>query len=462
MKILNKLKSRLTIIFILFSLVIIVSVGIVANLSIKSNFNKYIQEGIEQRKSDVVKSIDNSYKDNKFDKDNIDLIGREAIEKGLILKIKDSNGKIIWDARDENNLLCESVLKKTRANINKINPTVNGTYTVEKFDLKVENKNIGSVEIEYIGPFYYNDSDLIFFKTLNNVLLAVGVCAIILSTIIGVSISHSISKPVLNIIHNTNLIAEGEYLNDINVKSNIEEINKMIISVNKLANNLNEQDKLRKILTRDISHELRTPLTTIQIQVEALMDGIWEPSEERLKSIYDEIERLNRLVGSLEKLSKYEEDSIILNKEEIYINELLKMLVINFEKQLFDENIKLSLDLKSIKYYCDKDRLSQAIINIISNSIKYTTFGGKINLSLDSNDKNIFIKVKDNGIGIEKSDLKYIFERFYRADKSRTRKSGGVGVGLTIAKAIVESHGGKIIVNSELGIGSEFIIQLPK
>ncbi|MEG1482192.1 sensor histidine kinase [Clostridium sp.] len=462
MKILNKLKSRLTIIFILFSLVIIVSVGIVANLSIKSNFNKYIQEGIEQRKSDVVKSIDNSYKDNKFDKDNIDLIGREAIEKGLILKIKDSNGKIIWDARDENNLLCESVLKKTRANINKINPTVNGTYTVEKFDLKVENKNIGSVEIEYIGPFYYNDSDLIFFKTLNNVLLAVGVCAIILSTIIGVSISHSISKPVLNIIHNTNLIAEGEYLNDINVKSNIEEINKMIISVNKLANNLNEQDKLRKILTRDISHELRTPLTTIQIQVEALMDGIWEPSEERLKSIYDEIERLNRLVGSLEKLSKYEEDSIILNKEEIYINELLKMLVINFEKQLFDENIKLSLDLKSIKYYCDKDRLSQAIINIISNSIKYTTFGGKINLSLDSNNKNIFIKVKDNGIGIEKSDLKYIFERFYRADKSRTRKSGGVGVGLTIAKAIVESHGGKIIVNSELGIGSEFIIQLPK
>ncbi|MGL4570663.1 MAG: ATP-binding protein [Clostridium sp.] len=462
MKILNKLKSRLTIIFILFSLVIILSVGIGANISIKKNFNKYIQEGIEQRKSDVVKSIDNSYEDDKFDKDNIDLIGREAIEKGLILKIKDLNGKIIWDARDENNLLCESVLKKTRANINKINPTIDGTYTVEKVVLKAHDKNIGSVEIEYIGPFYYNDSDLIFFKTLNKVLIAVGVCAIIFSTIIGVRISHSISKPVLDIIHNTNLIAEGEYSNDINVKSNIEEINKMIISVNKLANNLEEQDKLRKILTRDISHELRTPLTTIQIQVEALMDGIWEPSEERLKSIYDEIERLNRLVGSLERLSKYEEDSISLNKEEIYINELLKTLVINFEKQLFDENINLSLDLKSIKYYCDKDRLSQAIINIISNSIKYTTFGGEINLSLYSNEENIFIKVKDNGIGIEKNDLKYIFERFYRSDKSRARKSGGVGVGLTIAKAIVESHGGKIIVNSELGVGSEFIIQLPK
>ncbi|MDU1854476.1 MAG: sensor histidine kinase, partial [Clostridium baratii] len=256
----NKLKHRLTFIFILFSLIIVISIGAVANISIKKNFNKYIEDGIEQRKEDVVKSIDNTYKDKKFDKDNIDLIGTEAIEKGLILSIKDSNGKVVWNAREKNNLLCESVLKKMKANINKINPTLNGTNTtIEKFNLKSDGKNIGSVEIEYIGPFYYNDSDLIFFSTLNKVLIAVGIFAVVLSAVVGISISHSISKPVLNVVNATNLIADGDYSNKVNVKSKIEEINNMINSVNKLANNLEEQENLRKILTRDISHELRTP-----------------------------------------------------------------------------------------------------------------------------------------------------------------------------------------------------------
>ena len=190
----NKLKHRLTFIFILFSLIIVVSIGTVANISIKKNFNKYIEEGIEQRKEDVVKSIDNTYKNKKFDIDNINLIGTEAIEKGLILNIKDENGKVLWNAREKNNLLCESILKKMKANINKINPTLNGTNTtIEKFNLKSNGENVGSVEIEYIGPFYYNDSDLIFFSTLNNVFIAVGVFSVALSAILGITIPHSTS-----------------------------------------------------------------------------------------------------------------------------------------------------------------------------------------------------------------------------------------------------------------------------
>lgn len=459
----NKLKHRLTFIFILFSLIIVLSIGTVANISIKKNFNKYIEEGIEQRKEDVVKSIDNTYKNKKFDIDNIDLIGTEAIEKGLILNIKDENGKVLWNAREKNNLLCESILKKMKANINKINPTLNGTNTtIEKFNLKSNGENVGSVEIEYIGPFYYNDSDLIFFSTLNNVLIAVGVFAVALSAILGITISHSISKPVLNVVNATNLIADGDYSNKVNVKSKIEEINNMINSVNKLANNLEEQENLRKILTRDISHELRTPLTTISVQVEALIDGIWEPTEERLKSIYDEIERLTRLVGSLERLSTYEEDNFLINKESVGIKDIINTLIINFEKQLLDKKIELILNLNSITIYCDKDKISQAIINILSNSIKYSNEGGKIYINTFDDKKYNYISIKDTGIGIDKGDIKYIFERFYRVDKSRDRKSGGIGVGLTIAKTIVEKHTGTIIVKSKVNCGSEFIIKLPK
>lgn len=459
----NKLKHRLTFIFILFSLIIVVSIGAVANISIKKNFNKYIEEGIEQRKEEVVKSIDNTFKNKKFDKDNIDLIGTESIEKGLILNIKDENGRVVWNAREKNNLLCESVLKKMKANINKINPISNGNNTtIEKFNLKSDGKNIGSVEIEYIGPFYYSDSDLIFFSTLNNVLIAVGIFAVVLSAIAGITISHSISKPVLNVVNATNLIADGDYSNKVNVRSKIEEINNMINSVNKLANNLEEQENLRKVLTRDISHELRTPLTTISVQVEALIDGIWEPTEERLKSIYDEIERLTRLVGSLEKLSMYEEDNSLISKENVDIKELINTLIINFEKQLLDKKINLSLSLNPIKIYCDKDKISQAIINILSNSIKYSNEGSTIYINTFDDRKYNYISIKDTGIGIDKDDIKYIFERFYRADKSRNRKSGGIGVGLTISKTIVEKHNGTIIVKSKINCGSEFIIKLPK
>ena len=264
------------------------------------------------------------------------------------------------------------------------------------------------------------------------------------------------------VVNATNLIADGDYSNKVNVKSKIEEINNMINSVNKLANNLEEQENLRKILTRDISHELRTPLTTISVQVEALIDGIWEPTEERLKSIYDEIERLTRLVGSLEKLSTYEEDNFLINKESVDIKDLINTLIINFEKQLLDKKIELILNLNSITIYCDKDKISQAIINILSNSIKYSNEGGKIYINTFDDKEYNYISIKDTGIGIDKNNIKYIFERFYRVDKSRDRKSGGIGVGLTIAKTIVEKHSGTIIVKSKVNCGSEFIIKLSK
>lgn len=457
----NKLKHRLTLIFILFSLVIIFLIGILANISIKSNFNKYIEDSIDKRKDEIVKSIENNYKSEEWNKDNINTIGLDSIENGLIIKIKDNNGNVIWNAREINNLLCESVLKKIRSNTNKINPRLKEGNTIDNINLTKDNRDIGTLSIEYIGPFYYNESDLIFFETLNRVLIIVGGLAIIISVIIGFSISHNISKPVLKVIKATNLIAEGNYSHKINVKNNIREMNQMINSVNKLADNLEEQDKLRKILTRDISHELRTPLTTIQIQVEALIDGVLEPSEERLKSIFDEIQRLNRLVESLEKLARYESDSLVLNKEKTNIKDLIETLLVNFEKQFLDKNIKIELNLEDIICDIDKDKISQAIINIISNSIKYTVEQGYIEIS-DYRDKSkTYISIKDNGIGIDEKNIKYIFERFYRADESRTRSSGGVGVGLTISKAIVEAHGGDIKVKSKINKGSEFVIEIP-
>lgn len=458
----NKLKYRVTLIFIAFSLMLVFMVGIIANIFIKKNFNSYIEDSINEKKSEIISNISNSYKYGIFDKENINTIGLNAAKQGFIIKLTNNNKEVIWDARKVNKLLCESVLEKNKENTNKINPNINGENTIEKINIKNNNKNIGILQIEYIGPFYYNDSDLIFFDTLNSVLIGVLILAIFFSLIIGIVLSHTISKPIIKVINATKLISEGDYSKKIIYKNKIEEINSMVNSVNKLAYTLSEEDKLRKILTKDISHELRTPLTTIQVQVEALIDGVLEPTEERLKSIYEEIQRLNRLVKSLENLCKYEGDIIKLNKEKINVKDLIETLCINFEKQILDKNISLKLYLSNSFINADKDKISQAIINIISNSIKYTNEYGHINISSYEDNDYTYISIKDDGIGISDNDLKYIFERFYRVDKSRNRKTGGVGVGLTIAKSLVECHEGKIKVNSKLNRGSEFILQLKK
>ncbi|WP_343760203.1 sensor histidine kinase [Clostridium oceanicum] len=457
----KKLKHRFAIIFILFSFTIISLASILTYTYVNSNLNTYAKYNTQKRKDTLLKRISKTYKKEEWDKEKIEDIGVDSIDEGLIIKVKDKEGNNIWSARDNNNIICESVLKKIKQVTNKINPGLNGEYIIEKLNIKNEKKIIGTLEIEYLGPFYYSNSEVIFFKLLKEVLIVVCVVSLIFSIIIAVVISSSISKPILKVIKTINSIAKGNYSDKVSMKNNIDELNQMIESVNKMANNLEEQEKVRKVLTRDISHELRTPITTMQIQIEAIIDGLWEPTEERLKSIHHEMLRLNRLVVSLEKLSQYESNDVILKKEEIGIGKLIKSILVNFEKKLLDKNIILDLSIEDYKLLIDKDKISQVIINIFSNSIKYTPDHGKIIVRFFKKNDFIYISIKDNGIGIDKKDINQIFNRFYRTDKSRATSSGGIGIGLTISRTIVKSHGGNIEVKSEINKGSEFIISLP-
>ena len=296
---------------------------------------------------------------------------------------------------------------------------------------------------------------------LDRILFILGILFFIISIIVGWLLSYAISKPILKVIDATNLISEGNYSKGIKEDYNIYEINKLIKSINMMAGDLDKQEKIRQELTKDISHELRTPITTMQAQLEAIMDGLWEPSEERLKSIYDELQRLNRLTVSIEDLSRCEGSKLRLNKSEVDLETVITTILTNFEKQLLDKDINLQVDIKHINIMIDKDKISQVIINIISNAIKYTPDKGEIFVRCFTKSDNVYISIKDSGIGISDEDKDYIFERFYRTDKSRARETGGAGIGLTISREIVKAHGGSINVYSKLDEGSNFVIKLP-
>jgi signal transduction histidine kinase len=224
---------------------------------------------------------------------------------------------------------------------------------------------------------------------------------------------------------------------------------------------LKQQELLRKRLTSDVAHELRTPLTAVSSHLEAMIDGLWEVTPARLQSCYEEIGRISGLVADLEQLAKTENENLRLSKTEVDLLELAHTVVNNFETEAAKKKLSVSVDGEKTVIFADKDRLNQVLTNLLSNAIKYTPENGEIQITANNTEKSGIITVADNGIGIPEGDLPFIFERFYRADKSRTRSTGGAGIGLAIAKSIVEAHGGKIEAKSEPGQGSCFTVTLP-
>lgn len=301
----------------------------------------------------------------------------------------------------------------------------------------------------------------LLLKDMRNLIIGISLLMIIVVIAVSVFLSQKISKPIIVVSKMTDFIKMGGYDQKLEYESSIVEIDNLINSINELSRELYKMENMRKNLTSDISHELRTPLTSIQTHLEAMIDGIWEPSKERLNSVNEEVIRLSHLVNQLKNLAKFDSYEDKLNLKNENLTQLIKNIIYNNESYALDKNIRIKYELEDVNANIDKEKISQVIINLISNAIRYTNLNGEILIKLYKKSDFIKIIVKDNGIGIPEESLDYIFERFYRVDKSRCRNTGGTGVGLTICKSIVDLHKGKIEVKSKLNEGSEFIITLP-
>jgi len=193
-----------------------------------------------------------------------------------------------------------------------------------------------------------------------------------------------------------------------------------------------------------------------------MTEGLWEPSTERLESCYDEVIRMGKLVGDLENLAKIESENLKLEKHWIDLHDILEKTVKNFEGEIMTKQLSVVVNGDSILINADENRLRQVVVNLLSNAIKYSQEKSQIVIGITKTENEIGFYIQDSGIGIAQEELPYIFERFYRADKSRNRATGGSGIGLTIVKSIVEAHGGKVFVESERNVGSKFQVMLPR
>ena len=461
-KLKQSLRTKLTISYLAIAVLCVVLISIFSNLYLEKQFRSYVKGNQERKNLEIVALITHQYEMNQgFNIEALQNIGGSALDNGLIVKVEDVKGNLVWDALEFNHSMCQSMMENIHNNMMSRYPNWKGEYVTEEYPVMIDFMSVGKVSIGYYGPFYFTESDLKFINSLNVVFIGVGALALVLAIVLGNLIARGISKPIKNVINTAKGISNGNFDNKITEHSTISEIDSLTGTINNMADILKLQEQLRKKLTADVAHELRTPLTTLQSHLEAMIDGIWEADTTRLKSCHDEIIRISRLVGDLEKLARFEGQSIILSKTEFDVVELIKSIAMNFEKEMLDKNMSITISKEPNQIFADRDKISQVIINLVSNAIKYSKENSSIQINAETNVGETIVKIKDTGIGIEKEHLKNIFERFYRVDSSRSRITGGSGIGLTITKAIVEAHGGRIEVQSKVGEGTEFTIRLP-
>ena len=292
-----------------------------------------------------------------------------------------------------------------------------------------------------------------FRSAMGEALLRAGLAAFVVAVAVSIFVSRKVVSPIHEMTIASQYIAEGHYEQRVQVTEAPEDGDELIqlaTSFNQMAEKLAQTENMRRQLIGDVSHELRTPLTTIKGSMEGLLDGVLPPTPETYQSIYLEADRLQRLVADLQELSRVEAGAIPLELETSDIIPVLETVTQRMSSQFQEKNISIIVNLPSSLplVQIDEDRIAQVVINILGNSLQYTPKGGKVSLSAQHLEDVIEIKVEDSGIGIPQEHLPYLFTRFYRVDKSRSRAGGGSGIGLTISKYFVEAHGGRIWAES--------------
>lgn len=274
-------------------------------------------------------------------------------------------------------------------------------------------------------------------------------------------VARRITQPLTQMRQITQKFGAG-HLEQRMLKSEIPELDQLGASFNRMADSIEGIEQRRRELISDMTHELRTPLTIVRGYLEEMADGQIEPSIELYQRLIRETRRLERLVNDLQELSKAEAGYLAINPTSINLRPLLESLVERFSDQLLEDGPTLELDCPTNLplVLADIDRTEQVLVNLLGNAIRYTN-QGSIKIRVWQAVNYLWIAVIDTGVGIAAQDLPHVFERFWRTERSRSPHTGGTGIGLAIARRLVELQGGQIEVESQLGQGSTFRFCLP-
>lgn len=303
------------------------------------------------------------------------------------------------------------------------------------------------------------EQELLAFQT---IIFLVLLLVLLIGSIFIALVSRYFVSSIQSVTNAAGQLATGDFT--VRLKTNKkDEIGKLTKSFNQLATSLSNMEKVREDFVSNVSHEIQSPLTSIKGYTRALKDGLVaaEEQKEYLEVIYQETDRLSRLSDNLLKMASLDSEHHPYHPDHYRLDEQLRRAVLATEPLWQEKEMKMELRLTQQRIYADQDLFEQVWLNLITNAIKYSERFGKVIIDLDREDMNVKVKITDEGIGIPKEELPYIFDRFYKVDKARSSETKGNGLGLSIVKKIVTLHQASIDVESKIEEGSCFIVTIP-
>jgi two-component system, OmpR family, sensor histidine kinase BaeS len=349
-------------------------------------------------------------------------------------------------------------LQNTKQNIKQQEMEYQQGIVMAKSPIYQDKKKLGTVVV--VSELTWLESTL---HSLESTILLASTGALLVATGLSILLSRRIVRPLLDIRKTVEQLARGDYEARVNVEGE-DELASLAKQMNRLAQSLSYYQSSRREFLSHVAHELRTPLTYVKGYASLLQKPNLDPekSQKLIKIIREQSHRLERIVDDLVTLSRLDEGQLELHREKADMGSLLQKVTEEMRPRAEELGIKLNLEIKqSAELFIDMYRFQQIIMNLVDNALRYSKNKGTVTVTLAKGRKDVIIEIIDQGIGIPPHDLNQIWERFYRVEKSRSRKYGGSGLGLSIVKHLVELHGGTIDVRSTLGKGTTFIIKLP-
>ena len=459
------IKWQLLLSFVSLSFILVGAFSWITLNLLESHFADYVRERQESELEEYSTDLENLYQQNGTWEENsqaIQRVGRNALQQSVIVRIFDEDGQLFWgpSASEE-----EDAKNKVQDHLLHMEQMVGGMesdYVQSRSPLYDGTEEIGMMEIQSVGPYAYTEHDALFISDMESKLVLVAFFSLLIPLFFALLVAKKLSSPIVTINDFTKEIAKGRYSNLSLEETGIREIDDLLVSVNDLSLQLQHQQKIRNRLSSDIAHEIRTPLTTLKGNIEAMIDGVWEISEERLYRCYEEVSRITRLIGEIDRINELESQESQLQKTTFDLTELAQQIVDNFQPMLVENKLNCSVSGDRVFISADRDKIHQVLTNLLANAIKFTPSGGRIDLYVSQSKGTTSFRIIDNGQGIPPEEVGQIFERFYMAEPSRNSKLGGQGIGLSIVKGIVNAHQGTISVDSIYGKGTTFTINLPK
>ncbi len=293
-------------------------------------------------------------------------------------------------------------------------------------------------------------------------LLLAGAIAAFIALFLARILARGMTQPLRDMAHAARSMTRGDYRQRVRVRSR-DEVGQLAVAFNRMAGEMEGLERLRRDLVANVSHELKTPISALQARLENLLDGVEEPDPVLIGVMLQQAERLSRLVDQLLDLSRLESGDLPLEIESVQLASLVERVVNEVEVARSDRQIHarnlVPNDLPPLE--ADRERLHQVLFNLVDNAFRFTPPGGEVTVRAIRENGSCEVSVEDTGPGIPPEHLPLVFERFYRVDPSRSREDGGTGIGLAIARSVVEAHGGRIWAESRIGEGSRFLFVLP-